>query len=367
MKSLSSANHADQDPRWAAIAARDPEADGGFVYSVRSTGVYCKPSCAARLANPRNVAFHAGPADAEAAGFRPCKRCKPDQADPRNGLIENVCRFLDQAEEAPSLAALAARANLSPHHFHRLFKKAIGVTPAAYFQARRAEKVRAALYGGALVTEALYDAGFNSSGRFYAKADSMLGMNPSQFRKGGAGARITFAIGQCSLGAVLAASSDKGVCAILLGDDPQELARDLQDRFPNAELTGGDPAYAATLARVAALADAPASGFDLPLDIRGTAFQQRVWEALRKIPAGETASYSEVAEMIGAPRSTRAVAGACAANAIAIAIPCHRVVRTNGDVSGYRWGVDRKRALLEKEAEAAESSQRNKSSQRVRS
>ena len=250
----------------------------------------------------------------------------------------------------PSLDALAATAGLSRFHFHRLFKAITGLTPRAYADAQRASRVRRELRQSATVTQAIYEAGFNSNGRFYASAPKVLGMTPTDFRAGGAGASIRFALGECSLGSILVAASDKGVCAILLGDDPDALARDLQDRFPRATLSGGDAGFEAWVARVVGFVEAPRLGLDLPLDVRGTAFQQRVWRALSNIPAGSTASYAAIAQQIGAPRALRAVAQACAANPLAVAIPCHRVVRSDGALSGYRWGVERKRALLDRES-----------------
>jgi AraC family transcriptional regulator of adaptative response/methylated-DNA-[protein]-cysteine methyltransferase len=346
----------EQDRRWRAVETRDSRADGEFFYAVRTTGVYCRPSCASRRANPRNVAFFATCEDAERAGFRPCKRCRPNEADPRErqaATIAAICRVIEAAEEPPALAELARTAGLSAWHFHRVFKAVTGVTPKAYTSAHRAARVRRELARpGASVTAAIYDAGFNSSGRFYEAADQMLGMTPSDYRAGGANAEIRFAIGACSLGAILVAQSERGVCAILLGDDPDALARDLQDRFPRARLIGGDAAFEKLVATVVGFIEAPGLGLDLPLDLRGTAFQQRVWQALRAVPAGATVSYAEVARRIGAPKSTRAVAQACAANPIAVAIPCHRVVRTDGALSGYRWGVERKRALLTRESAA---------------
>ena len=342
-----------KDPRWAAVVARDAKADGKFFYSVKTTGVYCRPSCASRLARPENVAFHVTRAAAERAGFRPCKRCKPDQAPlaaQHAAMVAKICRRIASADLVPSLAALASEARMSPYHFHRTFKAITGLTPRAYAAAHRATRVRSELGRSPTVTEAIFDAGFNSGGRFYATSDDVLGMTPTDYRAGGAGAEIRFAIGECSLGSILVAKSRKGVCAILLGDDPGALARDLQDRFPRANLIGGDAEFEELVAKIVGFVEAPAVGLDLPLDVRGTAFQQRVWQALRKIPAGSTASYSDIAQRIGAPKSVRAVAQACAANAIAVAIPCHRVVRNNGALSGYRWGVERKRALLEREA-----------------
>jgi AraC family transcriptional regulator of adaptative response/methylated-DNA-[protein]-cysteine methyltransferase len=346
----------ERDPRWAAVVSRDDDADGTFVYSVATTGVYCRPSCASRRPKPENVAFHASPAAAEKAGFRPCRRCRPNEA-PRAAqhaaLIAEACRRIERAEAPPKLESMAAAAKLSPSHFHRLFKSVTGLTPKAYGAAHRAKRIRQELSEGRTsVTEAIYDSGFNAASRFYETANDVLGMTPSAFRAGGADAEIKFAIGECSLGAILVARSKKGVCAILIDDDPESLVRDLQDRFPKADLIGGDAGFEDLIAKVVGFVEAPAIGLDLPLDVRGTAFQQRVWQALRKIPAGETASYAEVARRIGAPQAVRAVAQACAANAIAVAIPCHRVVRNDGALSGYRWGVERKRALLAKEARA---------------
>jgi AraC family transcriptional regulator of adaptative response/methylated-DNA-[protein]-cysteine methyltransferase len=343
----------ERDPRWSSIVGRDPKADGTFWYSVRTTGVYCRPSCGARRPRPENVAFHASPGAAEQAGFRPCRRCRPDQpplSERHARAIAEMCRHMEHAETIPSLAELARKAGMSPYHFHRLFKSVTGLTPRGYAVAHRARRVREGLGRGRSVTEAAFDAGFNSSGRFYETADRVLGMKPGNFRKGGAGTDIHFAVGECSLGSILVAQSDRGVCAILLGDDPEALVRELQDQFPRANLIGGDRDFEQLVARVVACIESPALGLDLPLDVRGTAFQQRVWQALRKIPAGKTASYTEIARRIGAPHSARAVAQACAANRIAVAIPCHRVVRHDGALSGYRWGVERKQALLERES-----------------
>jgi AraC family transcriptional regulator of adaptative response/methylated-DNA-[protein]-cysteine methyltransferase len=344
-----------EDPRWPRIASRDKSADGEFWYSVATTGVYCRPSCPSRLANPKNVQVHESVTAAKVAGFRPCRRCNPDglSVDATNAaIITKACRLIDDAVEPPSLAELAAAVELSPHYFHRLFRKATGLTPKAYAAAGRSTRLREGLATAATVTEAFHDAGFGSNGRFYEVSTGMLGMSPTRYRSGGAEEVLTFAVGQCSLGAILVASSTKGVAAVLLGDDPVALVRDLEDRFPRAQLVGGDAAYEALVAQVVGLVEAPASGLALPLDVRGTAFQQRVWLALREIPAGETASYSSIAERIGSPRSVRAVAAACAANPLAVAIPCHRVVRHDGGLSGYRWGVERKRELLTRERSA---------------
>lgn len=342
------------DARWASVIARDPVADGRFVYSVRTTGVYCRPSCAARTARPENVQFHLTCADAERAGFRPCKRCKPNQPSllqQHATAVAGICRLIESADTVPSLTELAQQAGLSTYHFHRVFKAATGLTPRAYAVAHRNRRVRDELARGATVTDAIFDSGFNSGGRFYANSNEILGMTPSRFRTGGIDTVIRFAVGECSLGSILVAASEHGVCAISIGDDPETLTRDLQDRFPRAELIGGDKAFEAVVAQVVGFVDAPGHGLDLPLDVQGTAFQQRVWQELVRIPSGSTVSYTELARRIGAPKAARAVASACAANKIAVAIPCHRVVRNDGTLSGYRWGVERKRALLEKESQ----------------
>lgn len=344
------------DPRWRAVRARDRRADGTFFYSVSTTGVYCRPSCPSRHANPRHVRFHASADEAERAGFRPCRRCRPNEAslsETHAAVIVEVCRLLARADRVPPLAALARRAGLSPHHFHRVFKSVTGVTPRAYAAAHRAARVRRELgRSGQTVTDAFYAAGFNSGGRFYESSPGVLGMTPTRYRAGGAGTEIRFAVGECSLGSILVAQSARGICAISLGDDPETLVRELEDRFPNARLVGGDRAFERTVAAVVGLIEAPAIGLDLPLDIRGTAFQQRVWEALRMIPPGATASYAEMAARLGVPRGARAIARACAANPLAVAIPCHRVVRTDGVPSGYRWGIARKQQLLARESAA---------------
>jgi len=340
--------------RWQAVTGRDRRADGVFYYSVATTGIYCRPSCASRLARRENVRFHDSCEDAAREGFRPCKRCRPDGVAPqsvRAALVAASCRAIALAGpgEAPDLASLAKSAGLSRFHFHRLFKSVMGCTPRDYAAGLRAGRLRGGLRESRSVTEAFYGAGFNSSGRFYAQSAALLGMAPRDFRAGGKGAAIRFAIGRCSLGSILVASTAKGVCAISLGEDPEKLARALQDRFPNADLAGDDPDFARLVSLAVGLVEAPAAGFDLPLDLRGTAFQIQVWRALRQIPPGKTASYGEIARAIGRPKSARAVARACAANGVAIAIPCHRVVRLDGDPAGYRWGVERKRALLARE------------------
>ena len=345
------------DPRWALVTARSAKADGSFYYSVKTTGVYCRPSCAARLARPENVGFHATREEAEKAGFRPCKRCRPD----RSSLVEQyaakvtqACRIIEASEIAPVLEDLAKQVGVSPYHFHRVFKQITGLTPRQYAAAQREKRLRSELgHSGAAgtVTDAIFGAGYSSSSRFYEKSNQVLGMTPSSYRAGGTGTEIRFAIGECSLGSILVAKSDRGICAILLGDDPDRLARDLQDSFPRANLIGGDDDFEQLVAKVVGFIEAPGIGLDLPLDVRGTTFQQRVWQALREIPVGQTVSYADIAKRIGSPKAVRAVAQACATNPLAVAIPCHRVVRNDGALSGYRWGVERKRALLQKEAE----------------
>lgn len=341
--------------RWAAVVRRDRRADGAFYYSVKTTGVYCRPSCGSRRARRENVGFHPTCEDAERAGFRACKRCRPTEAalEARHAaVVAKACRAIEKAEEMPRLDALARSAGMSRFHFHRVFKSVTGVTPKAYVAAHRAQRVREELSRGGTVTDAIYGAGFNSSSRFYAASSQMLGMTPGGFRSGGEGAAIRFAVGECSLGSILVAATDMGVCAMSFGDDPEALVRDLEDGFPKARLIGGDAEFEELVAKVVGFVEAPRIGLDLPLDVRGTAFQQRVWQALRKIPPGSTATYSEIARRIGAPKAVRAVAQACASNRIALAIPCHRVVRTDGSLSGYRWGIARKRALLERERDA---------------
>ncbi|WP_249673669.1 bifunctional DNA-binding transcriptional regulator/O6-methylguanine-DNA methyltransferase Ada [Pseudomonas abieticivorans] len=345
----------EQDLRWQAVVARDAKADGLFVYAVKTTGVYCRPSSTARLPRRENVEFYDSAAQAEAAGYRPSKRSGADQssvARQQAVRVTQACQLLEQAHTLPSLAELAQQVGLSPHHFHRVFKACTGVTPKAYAAAIRARRMREQLAQGGSVTDALYQAGFNANSRFYETADGVLGMKPADYRAGGANTDIRFAVGECSLGSILVAQSDRGVCAILLGDDPDALARELQDRFPRAHFKGGEAAFEALIAKVVGFIEAPALGLDLPLDVRGTAFQERVWQALRTLPVGSTASYAEIARMIGAPQSSRAVAQACGANRLAVAIPCHRVVRSDGGLSGYRWGVERKRLLLAREAPA---------------
>ena len=345
-----------EDERWRAVRARDPSADGRFVYAVATTGVYCRPSCPSRPARPENVSFHSGPEAARAAGFRACRRCDPDgdAATARHAaIVEAACRRMDEAIDAgdpvPTLSDLAAAAGWTASHFQRRFRAALGISPRQYADRVKAERAKGALARGLSVTDALHDAGYGSSSRFYDRAAAEYGMAPVAWRDGGRGATIRFATGACALGTFLVAATEKGLCAILLGDDADSLRAELRDRFPKADRIAGDADFAGIAARVAALVGNPGAGLDLPLDIRGTAFRQQVWEALRRIPAGRTATYSEVAAALGMPAATRAVAAACAANPVAIAIPCHRVVRADGSLAGYRWGIERKRRLIARE------------------
>lgn len=347
----------EHDRRWAAVVARDPGADDAFVYAVKTTGVYARPSSAARLPRPENVEFFANAGEAEAAGYRPSRRAAADHsavAARHATIVAQACRHIETSDTAPSLQQLAQQCGMSPFHFHRIFKTTTGLTPREYAVAHRSARMRRHLNSSPSVTEAIFEAGYNSNSRFYENSAQVLGMKPSDYRAGGVNADIRFAIGQSSLGAILVAQSARGICAILLGNDPEQLAHDLQDMFPRANLLGGDADFEQLVATVVGFIEAPSLGLHLPLDIRGTVFQQRVWKALLDIPPGATVSYTELAQRIGAPEAVRAVAGACAANRLAVAIPCHRVVRSDGGLSGYRWGVERKRMLLDREAAAPE-------------
>lgn len=357
-QSISSPTASLDDIRWAAVQARDAAAGDEFVYAVKTTGIYCRASSSARLPKRENVEFFDTSEAAEAAGYRPSRRTSTEQtAGPikRTALVARACRLIESAEVQPSLQALAEQTGMSPFHFHRVFKAETGLTPKAYASASRARRLREELGASATITDAIYGAGFNSNSRFYEASAGMLGMRARDYRDGGHNAEIRFAVGQCSLGAILVAQSQRGICAILLGEDPDVLVRELQDLFRKARLIGGDAGFEQLMAQVVGFTEAPSLGLNLPLDVRGTAFQERVWQALRKIPPGTTASYAEIAERIGSPKAVRAVAQACGANPIAVAIPCHRVVRRDGDISGYHWGVERKRELLQREADSLRS------------
>lgn len=338
--------------RWHAVLERDRSADRQFVYAVRTTGIYCRPGCASRPPKPKNVLFFDSWRDAEEAGFRACKRCQPAGPGLAESYTEKVaaaCRAIRTSEIPPALDQLAKAAGMSRFHFHRVFTRVAGLTPKAYALAHRAARVRGELSKRRTITEAIFEAGYNSNSRFYDDSSAILGMKPKNFRAGGAGETIQWSTSPCALGFVLVATSGRGVCAVFLGEDSEALRHELQQRFPKATLVHGAPDFKRIVAAVVELVESPKAGWDLPLDVRGTVFQRRVWQALRNIPAGSTRSYSELAREIGSPKAVRAVAGACAANPIAIAIPCHRVVHLDGSLAGYRWGLQRKRALLERE------------------
>ncbi len=339
------------EARWEAVLHRTPEADGKFVYGVLTTGVYCRPVCRSRRPRRQNVRFFDTPAQAEAAGLRPCKRCQPHLPDPhphRQAVLQ-ACRLIDQSDEPPALADLAAAAGLSTAHFQRVFKKLVGVTPKQYALQKRLNRVQNGLQTEPTVTQAVYQAGYGSSSRFYEQAGLSLGMAPSTYRRGGEGIHIRYATAPCSLGWVLVATTDRGICAIEFADTPEALEERLKTRFPRARLSANAAELSDWMAQVLVFLEQPARGLDLPLDVQGTAFQRRVWQALQEIPPGTVASYGEIAERLGNPNAARAVARACAQNPVAVAIPCHRVVRQNGDIGGYRWGAARKKELLARE------------------
>lgn len=342
--------------RWQAVCERDARADGQFVFAVLTTGVCCRPTCRSRRALRENVRFYPDVATAQAEGFRPCKRCQPEKSDPQQQKVEKVaaaCRLLEQ-ETPMTLEALARQAALSPFHFHRLFKSVTGMTPKAWQQAWRARRLREALGQGAKITDAALSAGFPDNSSYYQQADAALGMTARQFRRGGEDLDITWVCGDGPLGRCLVAESERGVCAVLPGESDALLCAELASLFPNARLHPGDEAFRQRVAQVFSHLDDHRQPFSLPLDLRGTAFQLQVWQALRQIPAGETRSYRQVAQSIARPRAVRAVASACAANKLALVIPCHRVVREDGALSGYRWGTARKALLLAREASSEE-------------
>lgn len=342
------------DRLWAQVVQRDMSAK--FVYSVASTGIYCRPACPSRRPLRENVAFHDTPVAAELAGFRPCKRCHPRESSERLSReaaqpVVAMCKLIEVSETAPSLKELAVHVGFSESHAHRVFSKATGLSPTAYREAIVRRRVEVELPSQRTVSEAIYAAGYGASSRFYEQVGRILGMSPRQFRRGAPEETIRFATGQCSFGSILVAATARGVCAVLLGSDPDELIHDLERRFHRAHLICADATFDQIVAEVVGMVEAQTAveAAALPLDIQGTAFQQRVWRALQSIPRGTTATYSEIAAAIGAPRSSRAVARACADNRIAVLIPCHRVVRIDGSLSGYRWGIERKRELLKRE------------------
>lgn len=338
--------------RWTAVANRDRNADGHFVYGVSTTGVYCRPWCASRLPSRKNVAFFRTSSEARDAGFRGCRRCDPAGESPlrrRAEVIARAIRSIEASRKAPSLAELAREAGMSPSHFRRSFEAATGLSPKRYSSAVAGGRIRRALDSEPSVSSAVFAAGYEAPSRFYAEAHRRLGMSPGAYRRGGPGEVLRIAVAESSLGTVLVAATDRGVCAVELGSDPEHLLSAFQDRYPAARVIGGDSAFESVVARVITAVEDPGAVPELPLDIRGTAFQETVWATLRAIPAGETRTYSEVAEAIGRPKAARAVAGACASNEIGVLVPCHRVVRTDGGLGGYRWGIERKARLLRRE------------------
>ena len=350
--------------RWDAVKARHAGAIGRFLNAVKTTGVYCRPGCSSRPPKRVNVEFFNSAAEAQRAGYRPCKRCQPNgpsNSDKQSKIVERACRTIERTDDPVTLAELASKAAMSPGHFQRMFKGIVGLTPRQYATTHRTRRFRVGLTAEDSVTEAIYSAGYGSSSRAYEGVSRRLGMSPSEFRNGAPRQAIRYAVAKCFLGFVLVASTDKGICAIELGDDPETLTSQLRDRFPKAEVRLADQGFAFTVDAVVALLENPARGLNLPLDIQGTAFQQRVWTALQKVPPGQTISYAEIAKRIGRPTGARAVAAACASNRLAVAVPCHRVVRADGDVSGYRWGVNRKHELLRREGGAIAAEERRRS------
>lgn len=340
------------DARWQAVVERDHRADGQFVYAVKTTRIFCRPGCPSKIAKRQNIEFFDTADLAAAAGFRPCKRCQPDNMSPQQKRLELVisaCKTIAQTTSAISLDSLARQAGLSRYHFHRIFKGITGLTPMAYYRAIQTGRTAAALSSASSVTEAIYDAGFNSAGRFYDNVGATIGMSPSRYRKGAEGEHIRFAVKPCSLGLIIVAATDKGICTIEFGDEAQTLIDRLHDRFPKAQFAPADTTFNRWISEILTYLDRPQGTLKLPLDIQGTIFQRRVWQVLQSIPAGQTVSYTELATRIGQPRAFRAVAHACASNNIAAAIPCHRVIGKNGDLSGYRWGITRKAELLRRE------------------
>jgi AraC family transcriptional regulator of adaptative response/methylated-DNA-[protein]-cysteine methyltransferase len=345
-----------QEQCWEAVCAHDATQDGRFFYSVKTTGVYCRPGCASRQPRRENVAFYETVDQAEAAGFRACKRCRPRDGSPAERhlkAIDRACALIRDSETLPSLAALAGAAGISRYHFHRVFKQITGATPREWGKAHRLGRFAARLDAGEGIAEAAYAAGFGASSRAYEAAPNGLGMTPGARRKGGEGETIRYTIVSTWLGWALVAATERGICMTALGDDRAGLEADLRRRFPAATLAPADAALSGWAGRVVRFITRPGEQLDLPLDIRGTAFQAQVWKALQKIPPGQTATYTGIAQALGRPRAVRAVAQACASNKLAVLVPCHRVVRGDGELAGYRWGIERKRALLAREREAA--------------
>jgi AraC family transcriptional regulator, regulatory protein of adaptative response / methylated-DNA-[protein]-cysteine methyltransferase len=347
-RAVNDARSISDEAAWAAVTARDRRMDGRFVTGVLTTGIYCRPSCAARHPRPENVRFFATSADARAAGLRPCLRCRPDEVTREAAALQKAYQWLREAEEAPSLEALAAAAGYSPHHFHRLFKRATGVTPAAYYRRLRARRAEAALADNVRITDAIYDSGFSGPGRFYAEAKGRLGMTPSAWRDGGRGETIRWAAAETDLGTMLVAATEKGICRLSFDEDEDEL----RQCFPNAEIEPGGAAMADLVRRTVAAVNAPERPHDLPLDVRGTAFQEAVWRELTRIPPGESLSYAALAAKAGKPGAARAAGTACGANNVAVLIPCHRARRGDGSPGGYAYGLERKAKLVDRESGA---------------
>lgn len=348
--------YTDDEARWRAVETRDRGADGSFFIAVKTTGIYCRPGCHSRTPRRENVRYFDTGDEARKAGFRPCKRCRPDEPSRRDDAVKRViaaCRRIEDSDPPPSLSELAEEAGLSPWHFQRVFTGMVGVSPKRYASTHKARRFREGLDGGGSVTAAIYDAGYGSSGRAYDPAGDRLAMTPTAYKKGGMGMTIRYAIAESALGPVIVGATERGVCFIGFEDDPGLLPGRLKERYPAAQVTEATGDLAETIQRVVEMTDHPGLAADLPLDIRGTAFQERVWASLREIPAGETRTYAQVAVAIGRPKAVRAVAGACGANKVAVAIPCHRVVRSDGGLGGYRWGVERKKTLLRREGDAA--------------
>ena len=343
-----------EDPRWTAVVARDRSADGSFVFAVKTTGIYCRPSCSSRRAKRENVVFYRAPDAARAAGYRPCKRCKPNAAkveDPTLGRVKRACGLIDRAleegeEGAPSLGELATAVGTGPHHLLRLFKRHLGITPREYADAQRLKRVKRHLKTGDGVADALYAAGYGSPSRLYERADAQLGMTPATYGRNGKGAVIDFTITRSPLGRLLVAATERGLAAVSLGSDDARLEAGLKAEYPAAEIRRADQRLKPWICQILDHLAGERPNLELPLDLQATAFQRRVWQALQKIPYGTTATYGEVAKAIGEPKAVRAVAQACANNRVALVIPCHRVVRGDGVSGGYRWGVERKKKLL---------------------
>jgi AraC family transcriptional regulator of adaptative response/methylated-DNA-[protein]-cysteine methyltransferase len=350
-------SHDDDDRRWQAVVDRDARQDGAFVYAVRSTGVYCRPSCPSRRARRSQVEFYDLPQAAEAHGFRACKRCRPRAAassDPQIAAVRAACDYIDAAEGRPvPLEELAEHTGFSASHLQRSFKRLVGVSPREYGDTRRMARFRKAVRGGDDVTGALYEAGYGSASRLYERASAQLGMTPATYAKGGVGAKIRYALARCPNGRLLVAATEAGICFLAFGDDDAALAGELAAEFPAAEIRRDDKGLGAWVDAVVAYLNDGAPHPALPLDVRATAFQRRVWQALSEIPYGETRTYSEIAAMLGNAKAQRAVGRACATNPVSLLIPCHRAIREDGGLGGYRWGLDRKRALLDREAATA--------------